>query len=101
MTATTTVELLLMVSNVILALGIVVGATYSWLTGGVVRRVARALVMIEKMSVQIEDLDEWRGDVNLTLVGLARAREDIDESIVMERLDTGLDSSVLMQEEAD
>ena len=101
MIGSASVQFLIMVSNVVLALGIVVGTTYSWLSGGIVRRVARALVMIEKMSKQVEDLDGWRGDVNLTLVGLARAHEDIDESIVMERLDTGLDSSVIMEQDGD
>ena len=89
------IESILMLSNLIISLMVILGSAYSWLTGGVVRRVARALVMIENMSHSVNELDQWREDVNLTLVGLARVHDRVDEREVMRKLDTGLDTSVL------
>jgi len=94
-----TVELIVLGLNLIMAAVAIGGVSYSWLTGGVIRKAAEAVIMMEEVSKNIDDIHSWRGNVNTALVALAVTNNNVNELEVKKILDAGTEADNLVEDD--
>jgi len=84
--------------NVIMATVAIGGVLYSWFTGGVIRKAAEAVIVIQEISENVDEIHGWRSEVNATLIALAVTNEEVNETEVKQKLDTGVGSEKLLED---
>jgi len=89
----------LTVLNVLIAGGIIILATKSWLTNGWLKQFIDSFQKIDDIDRKVDDLHDWSDDVDDALIAVSEAEDGVDSDAVRRRLDVGATYTELLDQD--
>lgn len=86
------------VLNVSIAIGTISSVTVSWLRGGWVQKFLNTPRKLDSIEGKLDEVNEWRGDVDAILLGLSRENNRVDGEEVSDMLDVDFKYRQIMDE---
>ena len=77
----------LMMLNVLIALGTIVSGVISWVRGGFVSKAIDSIQKIDSIEREVNEINEWKDDIEVIMIAMTKNPDSIDEQEVLERLD--------------
>lgn len=92
-----TPEIVLLAANLLLAAGAIVGGAISWVRDGMIKKIAEGIASISKIQQDVQEINNWKNDVELILLALSESDKSVDDEVVRETFDIGLDTDELIE----
>lgn len=92
-----TPEIVLLAANLLLAAGAIVGGAISWVRDGMIKKIAEGIASISQIQQDVQEINNWKNDVELILLALSESDKSVDDEVVRETFDIGLDTDELIE----
>lgn len=87
----------LMMLNVIIALGTIISGVISWARGGFVSKAIDSIQKIDRIEKEVNEINRWKDDIEVMMIAMSKNPEKIDEQEVLERFDRDIGYEEFME----
>lgn len=90
---------LLLIANLLLAIGSIIASTISYIRGGFVHKFIRSVEKIDSTERRVAEIDRWRSDVEVVLVAVSENVDNVKENRIKDLFGDGVTVTELTVEE--